>query len=69
MTALERKALASVALSKKTVSDIFDSASMMTREKAIEVLERLCVSHERLRAELIGAETMIDEMATNETKK
>lgn len=61
MTPPQRKALASISLPEGIVSDIYDHARLMTRDKAIEELQRLCVSHERLRAELLGAEALIQE--------
>ena len=64
MTQLQQKALASVALPESFVSDIYDCAFVMTREKAIEELKRLCVSHERLRAELLGAQAMVADIGT-----
>lgn len=59
MTPIQQKALASVALPESFVSDIHNCAQSMTREKAVEELQRVCVSHERLRAELLGAQTVI----------
>ena len=59
MTPIQQKALASIALPESFVADIYDCAFVMTREKAIEELKRLCVSHERLRAELIGAQAVV----------
>ena len=61
MTPLQQKALASVPLPETFVADIYDCAPKMTRDKAIEELQRLCVSHERLRAELLGAEALLTE--------
>jgi hypothetical protein len=61
MNTITRKALASVALTEHMVCDIFDSSTMMSREKLIEQLQRLCTSHERLRIELNGAEILIEE--------
>lgn len=58
MTDLTRRALATVPLSCETVEDFFDgSASGSTKE----CLRALCISHERLRSELQGAEILIAE--------
>jgi len=61
MTPLQREALGSLALPEKQIEDIFSCSAMMTREKAIEQLKRLCVSHERLRELLRGAEILLME--------
>lgn len=59
MTPIQQKALASVALPESFVSDIHNCAPLMTRDELVVQLQRVCVSHERLRAELLGAQTMI----------
>lgn len=58
MTPLQRKALAGVALSEPTVESFYDGSRSGTAEQC---LKALCVSHERLRAELRGAEALLTE--------
>ena len=58
MHELKRKALATVPLTFATVEDFWDGSRSGTAEQC---LKALCVSHERLRAELEGAEIMLFE--------
>ncbi len=53
MTPLQREALVCTALTKETVEDIYGGAS------SDFTLRMMCTSHERLRAELEGAEIML----------
>ena len=62
MDSIERKALATNALSAKVIRDAYSAAPDMTREKLIEVVRWIAVSHERLRAELQGCETLMESM-------
>ena len=56
MNQLQRRALARVALSKETVQSFYDGTRSGTAEQC---LAALCESHERLRAELEGAEALL----------
>lgn len=58
MNQLQRKALASLPLSKETVESFYDGSRSGTAE---ECLKALCVSHEGLRAEVKGAEALLFE--------
>lgn len=58
MTPLQRKALASLALSQATVESFYDGTRSGTAEQC---LKALCISHERLRAEVQGAEILLSE--------
>lgn len=58
MTDLQRKALASLPMEPGRVETLYAGAFGGVAEKAIK---NLCVSHERLRAELLGAETLLAE--------
>ena len=56
MTPLQRAALASLPLTEATVESFYDGTRSGTAEQC---LRALCVSHERLRAELQGAEALL----------
>lgn len=56
MTDLQRKALASLPMETNRVETLYAGVFGGVAEKAIK---NLCVSHERLRAELLGAETLL----------
>ncbi len=61
MTDLQRKALASLPLSAEEVQDHFDEAYTHVHPQfvpAARLVRALCVSHERLRAEVQGAEVL-----------
>ncbi len=58
MNALQRKALVTVPLSSQTVESFWDGSHSGTPEQC---LRALCASHERLRAELEGAEALLKE--------
>lgn len=58
MTLLQRNALASVPLTEATVQSFYDGSRSGTAEQC---LRALCESHERLRAELQGAELLLAE--------
>lgn len=59
MNSIEHKSLAHPILSQKVVQDAYSAAKDMNREKLIEVVQWIALSHERLRAELEGAEAML----------
>jgi hypothetical protein len=58
MTDLQRQALATVPLSAATVESFYDGSHSGTEKQC---LRALCKSHERLRAELEGAELLLKE--------
>ena len=58
MTDLERRALASLPLPRETVEAFFDGSRAGT---AAQGLRALCVSHERLRVQLEGVESILGE--------
>lgn len=58
---IERAALPTLTLDRYTVGAIFDCATLMTHEKAIEELRRICLSHERMRLEYEGLQTLYQE--------
>ena len=58
---MQDKALGHAILSAKVVQDAYSAAKDMNREKLIEVVRWIALSHERLRMELEGAEKLIDE--------
>ncbi len=57
MTPLERKALATLPMSKEAVEFFYDVLCKSETETAVRV-RKLCISHERLRAEVEGAEVL-----------
>lgn len=59
MSKLQQRALGRVALSKETVESFYDGSRSGTAEQC---LKALCESHERLRAELEGADLLLDEV-------
>jgi hypothetical protein len=59
MTTLERRALARVPLTKAEVEAIYADYPPLAGLKFVRVIRLLCESHERLRAELAGAEELI----------
>jgi hypothetical protein len=58
---LALKALGRLAMSPDAVHVIHDTANEMTREHLVAVLKRLCLSHERLRAERDAAEQLLND--------
>ncbi len=60
MTPLERKSLGTVPMTKAAVESFYDVLCRSETETAVRV-RKLCISHERLRAELEGAEALIEE--------
>ncbi len=58
MTPLERKALATPPMSKEAVEFFYDVLCRSETETAARV-RKLCLSHERLRMELEGAEVLL----------
>jgi hypothetical protein len=56
---IAKSCLATSIMPVKLVSDAHSAAPDMTREKLIEVVQWIALSHEQLRAELEGAEAMI----------
>lgn len=65
MTELEKAALGTVALSKETVQSFYDGSHSGTAEQC---LKALCRSHERLRAEIEGAEILLKEQQEEAAK-
>jgi len=57
--ALQIAALRHAPLSLSVVHGLAFTADLMTRDKLIEVVGKLALSHERLRQELEGAEALI----------
>ena len=55
MTYLDRCAMATIALDVATVERLYELARKQTRVES-HCLEKVCVSHERLRAELVGGQ-------------
>lgn len=66
MTKLQRKALTTYPLSKETVESFYDGSHSGTEKQC---LRALCESHERLRAEVEGAEILLSEDACNQCGK
>ena len=60
---MKNRSLAVLPMSKDAVSVIHDAARDMTKEHLVDVVKRLALSHERLRAERAGATIMMDEYA------
>jgi hypothetical protein len=58
---LSKKSLGVLPMPLEYVEGMFDAARGMTREKAVECVRRLALSHERLRAELTGATSIMNE--------
>lgn len=59
MNALSRKALGSIPLTEDTVLDFYQGPRAGTAEQC---LRALCVSHERLRAELEGLQALLQDV-------
>ena len=55
MTPLSRQALASLPLDEKTIESIYDSTNPGVTGRRLKIL---CASHERLRIEAAGAESL-----------
>jgi hypothetical protein len=51
---IQKLALASKVMEQGLIESIYKIAHLMSHEKAIEELRRVCVSHERLRSEYLG---------------
>ena len=47
----------------ETVQRAYDAATILVEQPSKHAVERLCLSHERLRSELAGAERLLDEGA------
>jgi len=64
VTPLDRKALASLPLTADEVAGIYAvyPPPIADTSRLVSVIRRLCESHERLRAELKGAEAMLAEI-------
>jgi hypothetical protein len=58
---LSKKSLSVLPMPLDHVEGIYDACRDMTREKLIECVKRIALSHERLRAELAGATVLMDE--------
>ena len=59
MSEFQRHALGARIIEPDAVEVIHDAAMDMTRNHLIDVVKRLAMSHERIRAELSGAEIVI----------
>lgn len=62
MTPFERAALAIRPMPPDQITDIYACACHMTRDRLIEVVRQVCLSHARLQADFDGLETMYNAM-------
>ena len=60
---LKKECLPRVPLTELQVEDVFATRDLLDRETLLGVVWRLCLSHERLRAELAGAEILLNSEA------
>lgn len=59
---LTKACLGRIAMSEKQVQKIYDRVADMDQESSpVRWIKSLCLSHERLRAELAGAESLLNE--------
>lgn len=66
MASINANHLTIIPFDEGSIESIAAASTYMSREKLIEMLTRVCLSHERLRAELKGAESLIDTMDRKE---
>jgi len=59
---LKIKSLSRVALSEQRIQEIYDNVTPHPAADNVQLVRELCLSHERLRAELSGAEIIIKEL-------
>lgn len=56
---IKREAYAHAPFPQDQVESMLSSAKLMSREKLEECFKRVCISHERLRLEVEGAEILL----------
>lgn len=59
---LKTHCLSELALPAVTVQQIYDASRDMTKKRAQQMVRKLAMSHERLRAELDGLQVMFNEL-------
>lgn len=67
MMNLRNNCLGFAALDEKQVQAIYDGSEAMSHQTLLRTLGRVCISHERLRAELAGSENVIADLETKLT--
>jgi len=60
---LKTQCLPQVPLTEVQVEDVFATRDQLDRDTLLGVVRRLCLSHERLRLELAGAESLLERTA------